>query len=240
MMEAQKTLFMAADSGSQAELLRRGLEDDGHHRGTPGDPVDQTAPNATKKQLRILLLEDNAADAALISQELQRSGMRTQVTHVDSAESFTAALKSFAPDVVLSDHSLGQFDSQAALEVLREARPTVPFIIVSGALVGGEAGAAIRAGAEDVILKTYTRGLEASIRNALAVRRPLHALTNRQVQVLKLVAEGHRTRDVAERLGLSKKTVESHRSEIMKRLRIHDVVSLVRYAIRVGLTPATT
>jgi DNA-binding NarL/FixJ family response regulator len=67
----------------------------------------------------------------------------------------------------------------------------------------------------------------------------LHALTDRQIQVLKLVTEGHRTREVAKRLGLSIKTVESHRGEIMKRLRIHDVVSLVRYAIRVGLIPAT-
>jgi DNA-binding NarL/FixJ family response regulator len=112
-------------------------------------------------------------------------------------------------------------------------------MIIAGALVGGETGAAIRAGAEDVILKTQTRGLEALIGNALAVRRPLHALTDRQIQVLKLVSEGHRTREIAKRLGLSVKTVESHRSEIMKRLSIHDVVSLVRYAIRVGLVPAT-
>jgi DNA-binding NarL/FixJ family response regulator len=199
----------------------------------------QPAPSATKKPLRILLLEDNAADAALISHELQQSGMRILVTQVDSAESFATALKSFAPDVVLSDHSLARFDSRAALEVLRDVRPTVPFIIVTGALVGGQAGAAIRAGAEDVILKTSTRGLEESISNALAARRPLHALTDRQIQVLKLVTEGHRTREVAKRLGLSIKTVESHRTEIMKRLRTHNVVSLVRYAIRVGLIPAT-
>jgi DNA-binding NarL/FixJ family response regulator len=197
------------------------------------------ARSATKNPLRILLLEDNAADAALISHELERSGMRTLVTQVDSAESFTTALESFAPDVVLSDHSLPHFDSRAALEVLREVRPTVPLMIIAGALVGGETGAAIRAGAEDVILKTQTRGLEALIGNALAVRRPLHALTDRQIQVLKLVSEGHRTREIAKRLGLSVKTVESHRSEIMKRLSIHDVVSLVRYAIRVGLVPAT-
>jgi DNA-binding NarL/FixJ family response regulator len=199
----------------------------------------QSAPNPTKKPLRVLLLEDNAADAALISHELQRSGMRILLAQVDSAEAFTAALKSFAPDVVLSDHSLAQFDSRAALEVLREVRPAVPFIIITGTLIGTQAGAAIRAGAEDVILKTSTRGLEASISTAIAVRRPLHALTDRQIQVLKLVAQGHRTREVAKRLGLSIKTVESHRSEIMKRLRIHDVVSLVRYAIRVGLIPAT-
>lgn len=199
-----------------------------------------SAPNATKKPLRVLLLEDNQADAALISHELQRSGMRILLAQVDSAESFTAALKSFAPDVVLSDHSLAQFDSVAALEVLREVRPTAPFIIVTGNLIASQVGVAIRAGAEDVILKTNMRGLEASITNALSARFRLHALTDRQIQILKLVAEGHRTREVAKRLGLSIKTIESHRSEIMKRLRIHDVVSLVRFAIRVGLIPATS
>ena len=197
------------------------------------------APKTLSNPLRVLLLEENAADAALISHELQRSGMRILVTQVDSPESFTAALESFAPDVVLSDDSLARFDSRTALEVLCDVRPTVPFIIVTGALVGGQAGAAIRAGAEDVILKTSTRGLEASIINAIDARRPLHALTDRQIQVLKLVTEGHRSRAIAKGLGLSIKTVESHRSEIMKRLRIHDVASLVRYAIRVGLIPAT-
>jgi len=197
------------------------------------------APKTLSNPLRVLLLEENAADAALISHELQRSGMRILVTQVDSAESFTAALESFAPDVVLSDDSLARFDSRTALEVLCDVRPTVPFIIVTGALVGGQAGAAIRAGAGDVILKTSTRGLEASIINAIDARRPLHALTDRQIQVLKLVTEGHRSRAIAKGLGLSIKTVESHRSEIMKRLRIHDVASLVRYAIRVGLIPAT-
>jgi DNA-binding NarL/FixJ family response regulator len=198
----------------------------------------QSASSTTKKPLRVLLLEDDETDAALISHELQRSGMRVLFVQVDSPESFTAALKSFAPDVVLSDHSLAQFDSRAALEVVREIRPTAPFIIVTGNLIGAQAGTAIRAGAEDVILKTNMRGLEASITNALAARRRLHALTERQIEVLKLVAEGHRTREIARRLGLSIKTIESHRSEIMKRMRIHDVVHLVHYAIRVGLIAA--
>ena len=169
------------------------------------------APKTQLKPLRVLLLEDNAADAALISQELQPSAMMILATQVDSAESFTATLRSFAPDVVLSDDSPARFDSRAALEVLRDVRPTVPFIVITDTLVGGQAGAAIRAGAEDVILKSSTRGLEASIVNAIAARRPLHALTDRQIQVLKLVVEGHRTREVARRLGLSVKTVESHR-----------------------------
>jgi DNA-binding NarL/FixJ family response regulator len=197
----------------------------------------RTVPSATEKPLRVLLLVDDASGSALSSDELQRPGMRILVTQLDSAESFTAAVKSFDPDVLLSDHSGAQFDSRVALDVLREVRPTVPFIVITGAHLAGQAGEAIRAGAEAVILKEYTCGLEALIRNALAVRRPLRALTARQIQVLRLVAGGHRTRDVAQRLGLSVKTVESHRSEIMKRLRIHDVASLVRYAIRVGLIP---
>lgn len=197
-----------------------------------------SAPNATKKPLRVLLLEDNEADAALISHELTRSGMRILLAQVDSADSFTGALKSFAPDVVLSDHSVGQFDSRAALDVLRKVRPKAPFIVITGNLIAPQAGTAIRAGAEDIILKTNLRGLETSITNALAARRRLHALTDRQIEVLKLVSEGHRTREIAKRLGLSIKTIESHRSEIMKRMRIHDVVSLVRYSVRVGLIPA--
>jgi len=197
------------------------------------------APSATEKPLRILLLEDNPADAARITHDLERSGMRVLVTQVYSAESFAAAVEVIAPDVVLSNHSLGQFDSRAALEILRDTLPIVPLIIITGTLVGGRAGEAIRAGAEDVILKTCTRGIEASISNALDARRPLRTLTDRQIQVLKLVVEGHRTREIAERLGVGIKTVESHRGEIMKRLRIHDVVSLVRYAIRVGLIPAS-
>jgi DNA-binding NarL/FixJ family response regulator len=88
------------------------------------------------------------------------------------------------------------------------------------------------------VLKSNLGRLAAAVGDALAIRRPLQKLTARQVEVLALVAEGHRTRDIATRLGLSVKTIESHRGEIMKRLNVHDVVSLTRYAIRVGLIPS--
>jgi DNA-binding NarL/FixJ family response regulator len=194
---------------------------------------------AANQIVRVLVLEDSDSDAELIAHELHSSGMKTVIERVDSAESFTAALHNFTPDVVLSDHSVGQFDSRAALEILRAVRPTAPLIVVTSAITGAQSVAAIRAGAEDLVLKAYLSRLVQSISNALAVRRPLHKLTERQVQVLRLVAEGHRTRDIANSLGLSVKTVESHRGEIMKRLRVHDVVSLVRYAIRVGLVAST-
>ncbi|MGZ3330552.1 MAG: LuxR C-terminal-related transcriptional regulator [Gemmatimonadaceae bacterium] len=198
-------------------------------------PAVRVMCNPTKNPLRILMLEDSDADAELIVQELQRSGMTIMTGRVDSAEKFTAGLHSFAPDVVLSDHALAQFDSRAAMDILRVERPTIPFIVVAGALTGGQSVAIIRAGAEDIILKSYLSRLPTAITDALTIRRPLQQLTHRQVEVLRLVAEGHRTRDIADRLGLCVKTVESHRGEMMKRLRVHDVVRLVRYAIRVGL-----
>jgi DNA-binding NarL/FixJ family response regulator len=198
----------------------------------------RSASRPVTKPIRVLLLEDSEADAELIRNELHRAGMPTLTARVDSEGAFASAVRDFAPDVVLADHSLDQFDSVAALEILRSVRPTAPFIIVTGTLTGAQSVAAIRAGVEDLVLKVYLSDLPASITDALAIRRPLHKLTGRQVQVLRLVAEGHRTREIAKRLGLSVKTVESHRGEIMKRLKMHDVVSLVRYAMRVGLVPA--
>ena len=64
---------------------------------------------------------------------------------------------------------------------------------------------------------------------------PLAALTLRQREVLQLVAEGHTSKEVAQRLGLSPRTVETHRAQIMERLGVHDLPGLVRFAVRVGL-----
>jgi DNA-binding NarL/FixJ family response regulator len=74
-------------------------------------------------------------------------------------------------------------------------------------------------------------------RQAAAGGSGLDRLTPRQRQILQLVAEGLGTRQIAERLYLSVKTVETHRGQIMQRLDIHDVPGLVRFAIRHGLLP---
>jgi DNA-binding NarL/FixJ family response regulator len=181
------------------------------------------------------MLEDNAADAELIRHELLRSGLATVTERVETEHEFVSALKDFSPDVVLSDHSLGTFDAQSALALLHNIRPTTPFILVTGVINSEATVACIRGGAEDLIMKDNLSRLAASITKAVQLRRALDKLTPRQIEVLRMVAEGHRTREIATRLKLSVKTVESHRGEIMKRLAIHDVVSLVRYAMRVGL-----
>lgn len=63
-------------------------------------------------------------------------------------------------------------------------------------------------------------------------------LTARQKEVLQLIAEGHSTKEIAQRLDLSVKTVDVHRTQLMERLDIHDIAGLVRYAIRIGLVSA--
>jgi DNA-binding NarL/FixJ family response regulator len=66
---------------------------------------------------------------------------------------------------------------------------------------------------------------------------PLDQLTPRQREILQLIAEGHTSKEIAKMLNISVKTVETHRTQLMERLDIHDVAGLVRYAIRIGLIP---
>ena len=189
------------------------------------------------KTLRILHLEDSLADVERVRAELAGAGMKIVSQRVSSEDGFTSALREFQPDVVLCDHAHAAFDARAALMALQTYRPAAPLILVSSTLDEQTAVLSVRAGAEDIVLKRNLGRLSSAIEAALAVRRRLRKLTPRQLEVLRLVAAGHTTREVARRLKLSAKTVESHRGEVMKRLAIHDVVALVRYAVRVGLVP---
>lgn len=192
---------------------------------------------ATSRAIRILHLEDNAVDAERVRSELERAGLKIIVARVESSESFQAALSEFVPDVVLSDHQGLPFDARAALALVQAVRPAAPLILVSSWLDERVAVDCLRAGAEDIVLKRNLDRLSGAIEAALLVRRRLNKLTPRQLEVLRLVATGHTTREIARRLRRSAKTVETHRGEVMKRLGLHDVVRLVRYAARVGLAP---
>jgi len=187
------------------------------------------------RTLRVLFLDDDPADIEMVTESLARSGMAVVTERVDSPEAFRQALREFAPDVVLSDDALENFDARAALEVVQNMRPTAPLIVVADATERHSAGSFVRAGAEDLVLKSCLDRLAATIECAIAVRRRLEKLTPRQMEVLRLMAEGHTTPEIARRLTLSSKTIETHRGEIMKRVGIHDLVGLVRYAVRVGL-----
>jgi DNA-binding NarL/FixJ family response regulator len=187
------------------------------------------------ERLRVLLLEDSAADGEQVAYELARGGIDASVLRVETEDAFLAALREFAPDIVLSDHSLAAFDGLSAIRAVRTQRPTTPVIIVTGSLDEKNAVDCLRAGADDYIGKDHLARLVPAIHSALLSRTPLQRLTPRQREVLRLIAEGRTTRDIAERLTLGVKTVETHRAAVMQRLDIHDVAGLVRFAIRVGL-----
>lgn len=188
--------------------------------------------------LRILLLEDREADADLISAQLDRARIAAQLQRVDSKAAFIRALEGPPPDLVLSDHSSANFTSIGALKAVRSRCPGVPVIVVTGRPDEQVVVECLRAGAEDVVSKQSLGRLPPAIASALAARERLSRLSPRQRQVLRFVAEGHTTPAIAERLDLSVKTIETHRSELMRRMGIHDVVGLVRYAIRVGIVSA--
>jgi DNA-binding NarL/FixJ family response regulator len=76
------------------------------------------------------------------------------------------------------------------------------------------------------------------VRRAGPERGSLERLTPRQIEIVQLIAEGYTNREIADQLDVSLKTVESHRSQAMSRLDIHDVPGIVRYAVRMGLVPA--
>ena len=187
------------------------------------------------RTLRVLVLDDDPADVELATQALTQSGLSVVTKRVDSRDGFASGLREFAPDVVLAAQSLAQLDAFAALEMVQEIRPMAALIVIARALDQQSTASFIRAGAEDLVLTSNLSRLGSAIESAISVRRPLEKLTPRQMEVLRLMAGGLTTPAIARLLSLSGKTVETHRGEIMKRIGIHDIVGLVRYAMRVGL-----
>lgn len=189
-------------------------------------------------RLRVLLLETSPETTAAIAGELERTELQVHLVRVDTEASFIASLRTLPPDLVLATPSLPGFDVPAALAVVQALRPTAPLIVVAEALDHQTAVASLRAGAEDVVVTYNVSRLGPVIRQALSVRQPLKRLSRRQLEVLRLVSDGRTTRQIAERLGVSEKTVETHRGAMTKRLGIREVARQVRYAVRVGLVPA--
>jgi len=85
------------------------------------------------------------------------------------------------------------------------------------------------------VVDEYMRCMSGDMINLVATESPFEQLTPRQREVLQLIAEGCSTKEVAQKLKISVKTADAHRTQLMERLDIHDVAGLVRYAIRVGV-----
>jgi CheY-like chemotaxis protein len=127
------------------------------------------------KPLKILILEDSHDDVELIARELKRGGIVFTSSVVDEKHDFVRALHEMNPDVILSDHSLPQFNSIEALKIYqqyqRETNNMVPFILITGSVSEEFAVQCIKAGADDYILKDRLKRLPASILSALQKTR---------------------------------------------------------------------
>ena len=187
--------------------------------------------------LRILFLEDEPSDAGPVERVLERAGVGAVIRVVETADAFSGALREFSPDLVLSSHSGDGFTALHALTAIRATRPATPLILVTSAVNEAVVVESLKAGADDYIFKDRLDRLVPAIRAALALRQPLTRLTSRQFEVLRLLVTGLSTRETAGRLGVSVKTVETHRTALMRRLDILHLPGLMRYALRIGLVP---
>ena len=181
----------------------------------------------------------------------------------DGQEALTV-LRETKPDLALIDIAMpGLNGLELAARVAREAPGTRLVILsmhgtpahVAQALRAGVSGYLLKDAAADelpVLLRAVMRGetylspaiskqvVDGYLGRTAAPVTPgdgatLDVLTSRQREILQLVAEGKSTKEVAQMLDVSAKTVETHRGQIMERLGIHDLAGLVRYAIRTGL-----
>ncbi|HEY8936762.1 MAG TPA: ATP-binding protein [Cyclobacteriaceae bacterium] len=123
-----------------------------------------------KENLKILILEDVEEDAGLVNHLLKKNGFSFELKRVDTREEFTDALREYYPDVILSDHSLPQFNSVEALKICHRLHLVVPFILVTGAVSEEFAVSCLKQGADDYVLKTNLARLPSAIDNALRQR----------------------------------------------------------------------
>ena len=211
--------------------------------------------------IRVVLADDHALVRAGIRSLLGAMHDVQVVGEAASGEEALQLAERERPDVILMDIAMKGITGLEAAARVRERQPEVRVVILS--MHSGEEYVlqALRAGAAGYLLKDAATGeLELALRSVMrgeswlspAVSRQVVAgyaqqhlggevvpdvLTARQREVLKLVAAGKSTKEIAFLLNLSVKTVETHRAQIMERLGIRDVAGLVRYALRTGLVP---
>src|SRR5262249_22216045 len=134
--------------------------------------------------LRVLLLEDSPDDATIVTRELRKVAPESDVRRVDSGPEFLEALKTFKPQLILSDHRLAGFSGMHALEAARERAPETPFIFVTGSLDEETAAECVKAGAWDYVLKDKLVRLSSAVKAALELRRTRDALKRSEEQLL--------------------------------------------------------
>lgn len=219
--------------------------------------------NAPMKSVRLILADDHPLVRAGIRAELESLPGVTVVGEASNGHDVLEMVKSQQPDVVFIDISMPGLNGLEVLARITKEFPLIRVIILSmhdneeyvwRALKAGAAGYLLKKAAtaelatalQRVMLGEIYLSKEISTRlpknfalDGIASRKsPLDQLTGRQREILQLIAEGQNTKGIAEILHVSPKTVEYHRMKLMTGLNLHDVPSLVRFALKVGLIPA--
>jgi PAS domain S-box-containing protein len=120
-----------------------------------------------EKELKILFIEDVIMDAELNWREIEKNGIAFKRLLVDNRKDFLEGLKSFNPDLIISDYSLPQFDGMTALLLRNEHAPFTPFILVTGSINEEVAVECMKTGADDYVIKNNLSRLSPAINNAL-------------------------------------------------------------------------
>ena len=209
--------------------------------------------------IRVLIVDDHAlvrAGIAALLGVLQDVEVVGEAGGGDEAVSLAARV---APDVVVLDISMKGMNGLEAASLIRQANASVRIVILSMHSDRSFVQKALGAGASAYLIKDAAAAeLELALRSVMRGETYLSAalsrnivegfmrqgarasdqpLTPRQREVLTLLADGKSTKEIAHSLGLSAKTVETHRAQIQERLGIRDLAGLIRYAMRTGLTP---
>jgi DNA-binding NarL/FixJ family response regulator len=197
--------------------------------------------------------------------DLVRSGIKALLSTVEGVQVIAEArngnellqlLESVKPDVVMTDISMPGMDGITAIAEIHSRFPDVRVLVLSMYDTVDFVKRAVANGACGYLMKDAPPfELEQALRSVMATGSYFSAavaqrllqpsepsvddeLTQRQVEILTLIAQGKSAKEIAFELGLSPKTVDVHRARIMERLRLNDIASLTRYAVRKGLVKA--
>jgi two-component system, NarL family, response regulator NreC len=193
---------------------------------------------------------------------LEKSGRFECIAEADDGYQAVRLAKELHPDIVIMDIAMPNLNGIEATRQIKTELPEVEVIVLSMHATRNYVSQVLQAGASAYLLKdsafeelstallAISRGgmyLSPAIAKAAALANLKGGssagggalgenLTKRELQVLQLIAEGRSTKDIAARLSLSVKTVETHRKQIMDKLEIRSIAGLTKYCIREGLT----
>lgn len=216
------------------------------------------------KSIRVLLADDHTLVRSGVKSLLSAMDAVEVVAEASDGLEAVKLAASERPDVVLMDIAMRGLNGLEAAARIGQQDPAIKVIILSmhdsaeyvdQALRSGVAGYVLKDAAPlelDFALQAVMRGetylsprVSSQVVQSLVDRSPavsaesgLALLSPRQTEILKSIASGRTTKQIAFDLGVSIKTVETHRGQIMERLDIHDLAGLVRFAVRVGLVSA--